>query len=406
MQRSLFRQTTQFRYLMYRSFREVFPFAMIYAWIEVCLHLFLSPNSFIAETTQLSFYFQPSWFRTAEAIGQVSKLLMYFMASYFVATFIRHYLAALEKDFHLPSILGFLTTWLLFAKTGQALDSPLPTQPFWFFLMLTSLGFILMIKFWKFQSQIFSYVGVTLLLLTIYVVSDLLAQFPSSKPEYLIQVIFSNWIGNGPSQLWQVLLWSIAAVFLTVFGFVVPDILVHPYTDLQVVADNLSATLSQSTEKIPHLFTFYTLKDSFAMFGGVGLLLALLIAVLIESRKHPESRYRNLAIWSLVPLIFDQNLPFLLGLPVILQPILILPMLLTTLMAETLGALVLHLGWLSPAVYAVPNGTPSILFGFLASNGDWCYLLVSIIILSLAVLIYLPFVKMAFAKEFLYEKNV
>ena len=141
------------------------------------------------------------------------------------------------------------------------------------------------------------------------------------------------------------------------------------------------------------------------MFGGVGLILALAIAVFIESRRRSYPPYRRLALWTMIPIIFDQNLPFLLGLPVILQPILLLPMVVTTLIAEGLGALCLQLGWLGPSVYTVPNGTPSLLFGFLASNGDWRYLLVTLVILVLSVLIYLPFVKIALSKEVAHEKT-
>ena len=43
--------------------------------------------------------------------------------------------------------------------------------------------------------------------------------------------------------------------------------------------------------------------------------------------------------------------------------------------------------------------------GFLASNGDWRYLLVTIIILVISVMIYLPFVKIVLFREVLNEKN-
>ncbi|HHU9947393.1 TPA: hypothetical protein ACULGJ_005037, partial [Escherichia coli] len=107
----------------------------------------------------------------------------------------------------------------------------------------------------------------------------------------------------------------------------------------------------------------YTVKNSFAMFGGIGILLSLFLAVLYESRKLQSKNYYKLTLLTLTPLIFDQNLPFLVGLPVILQPILFIPMVLTTIFAEAFGALMLYLKFVDPAVYTVPSGTPSLLFG-------------------------------------------
>lgn len=394
-----FKRSLRFRHQLYQSFSDVFPFAMIYAWLAICQNLFVLENSFLAETCQWDFYLQEWWLFLSQTLGNALRFLMLFITAYFVASFIRHYLSFINREFYLTSLLGFFVTWLFLARMGQGLDLLGPSQPFWLLLLVIAFVFILGIKIWAFKSSALTYTGLGGVLIVICLGSNLLKRFPSFKPEYLLQMGFSNWLGDGPSHLWQVLLWSLFAIFMLIFGFLVPNALLHPYTELTVVGNNLDAALSQATDKIPHLFTLYTLKDSFAMFGGIGLLLALLLAVLIESRRRSGSHYRQLALWTLVPVIFDQNLPFLLGLPVILQPILLLPMILTTLLAEGLGALCLQMGWLNPAVYTVPNGTPSLLFGFLASNGDWRYLLVTTLILILAVLVYLPFVRLILKRE-------
>lgn len=44
-------------------------------------------------------------------------------------------------------------------------------------------------------------------------------------------------------------------------------------------------------------------------------------------------------------------------------------MVIVTIGAEAIGALLLTLKWINPTVY----GPPSLIFGFLASNGDWRY---------------------------------
>lgn len=405
MKHSYFKYFLKFRYQLYQSFSDVFPFAMIYAWLAICYNLLISENSFLAETSQWDFYLQGWWLFISQSLSNVLRFLTYFMSAFFVASFIKRDLEHSKADSYLPSLLGFLAVWLTVSKSAQGADGTPLSQPSWLLLIFISLAIILVVRLWRWQSQALAYSGLGIILISIYLISNFLKHFPSFKPEYLLQMSFSDWMGNGPSHLWQVLLWSLLAIFLLIFGFVIPNVLLHPYTELTVVGDNLSAALNQSIDKIPHLFTLYTVKDSFAMFGGVGLILALAIAVFIESRRRSYSPYRRLALWTMIPIIFDQNLPFLLGLPVILQPILLLPMVVTTLIAEGLGALCLQLGWLGPSVYTVPNGTPSLLFGFLASNGDWRYLLVTLVILVLSVLIYLPFVKIALSKEVAHEKT-
>ena len=74
-------------------------------------------------------------------------------------------------------------------------------------------------------------------------------------------------------------------------------------------------------------------------------------------------------------------------------------MIVSTVLTELLGALALSLHLLNPAVYATPVGTPSILFGFLASNGDWRYLVFTLALLVMSIFIYRPFVTLAFRKE-------
>ena len=78
-------------------------------------------------------------------------------------------------------------------------------------------------------------------------------------------------------------------------------------------------------------------------------------------------------------------------------------MAISTALAEALGAICLSLGFLKPAIYDVPAGTPNLLFGFLASNGDWRYLLVVGVILVVSAGIYYPFVRKILKREACHE---
>ena len=192
---------------------------------------------------------------------------------------------------------------------------------------------------------------------------------------------------------------SILGIFTMIFGLYVPNALSYPTFSLPVAMDNYTAALNTSSTGIPHLLTLYTLQNPFALFGGIGLLLPLAVAIYIESKKGRNKQKEHLALLTIVPLLFDQNLPLLFGLPVLFQPILLIPMIISTLFAESLGALCLYFKFLSPAVYKTPTGTPNLLFGFLASDGNWRYFIIIFIILLVSVAVYRPFVKKGLEKE-------
>lgn len=392
------------RYLIYKSFKDIFPFALIFSWIEILQKLVISDDSFLAQTTKSSIYKNEWLYTVSNTLYDLSHLLIYFMASYFVASLVWRGLSNQTKESFSASLLGFATVWLLLTSVVPGTDYHYPSQPIWLMLALISYLFIFLTRLLQNRHHIFQYSMLAILLLISSILSHILYRYPNIDLEYLIQNHFSQWLGDRPHQLIPIMLWSILAIFLTLSGLFVPDILFRPYSYFSVVSENLNAALSQHTDKIPYLYTFYTVKNSFAMFGGIGILLSLFLAVLYESRKLQSKNYYKLTLLTLTPLIFDQNLPFLVGLPVILQPILFIPMVLTTIFAEAFGALMLYLKFVDPAVYTVPSGTPSLLFGFLASNGDWRYLPVTAIILVVGFFIYRPFVKIAFAKEEQYEK--
>lgn len=105
------------------------------------------------------------------------------------------------------------------------------------------------------------------------------------------------------------------------------------------------------------------------MFGCLGMILPMLFAIILYARKHKNKKLLKLGQLPLIPIIVDQPLALILGLPIILESILLIPMVIVTIGAEAIGALLLTLKWINPTVY----GPPSLIFGFLASNGDWRY---------------------------------
>lgn len=158
------------------------------------------------------------------------------------------------------------------------------------------------------------------------------------------------------------------------------------------VVSNLSYALKHGTSfGVPFPISIHTIYDSFGSFGGTGMTLSLIIAILITSKNKNS---RKIAKLSIIPSFVNINFPLMFGLPVILNPILMIPFILSPLVSMLIGYFFIYFKWMPPAVYNLPRTTPAPLMAFLGTNGHWSALVVSGIVLVVTVLIYIPFVKL------------
>lgn len=130
--------------------------------------------------------------------------------------------------------------------------------------------------------------------------------------------------------------------------------------------------------------------DSFMFMGGAANMLALVIAILLVSRR---ADYRTVAKVGLVPALFNISEPIMFGLPVVMNPVLIIPMIITTLVGMGIGALATTLGIAGYTYVMTPWVTPPVLGAFLSTGGSIGAALTAVVILVVCVLIYMPFVK-------------
>ncbi|MFC6177017.1 PTS transporter subunit EIIC [Companilactobacillus huachuanensis] len=171
-----------------------------------------------------------------------------------------------------------------------------------------------------------------------------------------------------------------------------------PFTNSPTFGDSVSlsnmnaALKAGSSWNVPFKFTDTTLYHSFANFGGTGVVLALIIAILIFSKKVNN---RKVSKWAIFPAIFNNNYAMMLGIPILFNPILLIPFLLAPLVNMILAAILLALHWIPAAAYPVPAGTPGPLIAFIGTNGNWLALIFGAFLICLDVLIYMPFVKLA-----------
>ncbi|MGO3399606.1 MAG: PTS transporter subunit EIIC [Lentilactobacillus parabuchneri] len=163
------------------------------------------------------------------------------------------------------------------------------------------------------------------------------------------------------------------------------------FTDPPALANLNHALKAGTAYNAPFKYTATTLFHSFANFGGNGVILALIIAIFIFSKRK---KFLTVARWSTFPAIFNNNYAMMLGVPILYNPILLIPFLLAPLVNMCVVALFLALNWLPAAVYPVPSGTPGHLIGFIGTNGNWLVLVLGIVLIAIDVLLYAPFVKL------------
>ena len=131
--------------------------------------------------------------------------------------------------------------------------------------------------------------------------------------------------------------------------------------------------------------------DSFAVIGGSGATLCLLLALLIASRQKSN---RRLA-YSAVPLaFFNINEILVFGLPVVLDPVMMIPFIATPLLCMLISYGAIMIGWMPLAQQSVNWTTPIFFSGYLAT-GSWKGAAVQLVSVALGTLLYIPFVRLS-----------
>lgn len=133
--------------------------------------------------------------------------------------------------------------------------------------------------------------------------------------------------------------------------------------------------------------------DVYAMPGGSGGTIGLLIAIFIFSKREES---RELAKLAIAPACFQINEPVIFGLPIILNVTYFIPFLINT-------PLLLFIAWVftEPIPFAhyicvdVPWTCPPVFSAFFATGGDWKATVLAAALLVLSVLLWTPFVLMA-----------
>lgn len=153
------------------------------------------------------------------------------------------------------------------------------------------------------------------------------------------------------------------------------------------ITENITA--ANNGQAIPHIINLSQIQ-TFALMGGSGSTLCLLIATFLVSRNAVS---KNMAKLSFGPGIFNINEPVLFGYPIVYNISLAIPFITVPVLGILISYLATVTGFMSPAFIQVPWTTPVFLNAWLATAGDVRAVLVQFIIFALGVLLYIPFIK-------------
>lgn len=166
--------------------------------------------------------------------------------------------------------------------------------------------------------------------------------------------------------------------------------MIKPIRDpLLLTAIAVNTEAFQAGKEVPNILTM-PFWDIYMTVGGSGVTIGLLIAILLVGKRKDM---REIAKLSFVPGLFNINEPVIFGMPIMLNPILAIPFIITPLVTGTIAYFATAIGFAAKTVVMVPWPIPPVINAYLATAGDFGAVITQIICIAVAVLIYIPFVK-------------
>lgn len=181
-----------------------------------------------------------------------------------------------------------------------------------------------------------------------------------------------------------------ASQVLWVFGIHGPNTLYAIQQNVLIPASHANIAAVASGGHAQFIFTedFF---PAFARMGGSGGTLSLILALLLVSRTV---RGRKLALFVMLPALFNVNEPLLFGLPLVLNPVYAIPFILAPVVQILIAYTAIIADLMPKTGYSVAWTTPAFYSGY-AVTGSLSGTLVQLLCLAAGTAIYAPFVRMA-----------
>lgn len=158
---------------------------------------------------------------------------------------------------------------------------------------------------------------------------------------------------------------------------------------LEALTENIAA--SGAGNSIPNIVT-EPFMNMYGLIGGGGCVLALIIAIFIVSKRQD---HKTVAKLGLVPSLFNISEPIMFGLPVVMNPIFMIPAIIVPSINLIIAYVLTNMNLVGRVVAQVPWITPPGFYAFFATGGDFMAAILSLALLALDVIIYVPFVKVS-----------
>ncbi len=224
---------------------------------------------------------------------------------------------------------------------------------------------------------------------TVGIISYVFSLFGTDAYQFVMSVIQAPLKGLATSPAGYIFVSAIANFCFTlgIHSSVVNNVALRPF-----LSGNFSENVAAVAEGLtaPHI-----ISDAFMAYdkrlGGAGCTLALVIAIFFVSKKKQN---REMAKIGAIPSLFNIGEPMIFGLPIMLNPFLMIPYVLAPIACEIIAYFATVIGFVQPLAIYTPNTTPIILSGFLAGAGDIKVCILQVVLLVVATLIYMPFIKL------------
>lgn len=181
-----------------------------------------------------------------------------------------------------------------------------------------------------------------------------------------------------------------ASQVLWLFGIHGPNALYAIQQNVLIPASHANVAAVASGGYPQFIFTedFF---PAFARVGGSGGTLSLILALLLVSRT---ARGRKLALFVMLPALFNVNEPLLFGLPLVLNPIYAIPFVLVPVIQILIAYAAIVVDLMPKTGYSVVWTTPALYSGY-AVTGSLSGTLVQLFSLAAGAAFYAPFVRIA-----------
>ncbi|MBM6615020.1 PTS sugar transporter subunit IIC [Desemzia sp. RIT804] len=233
-----------------------------------------------------------------------------------------------------------------------------------------------------------SLIPILIVLLTFSIVGTLIYNFSG---QYLSDIIYSllqrpleGAMQNGPV---GIVLLALASAIFWIFG-IHGNMVIMPILSplaLAGLAENITKVDAGEVASNPLTMTFFRV---YVVAGGAGVTIALILSILMFSKKEDERMMAKLAF---VPGLLGINEPLVFGLPIVLSPFYAIPFILSQVSAATIAYIASAVNFIPNSIVEVPFGLPLFVNAFIGYQ-TFSAVIVQLLVILVAFGIYTPFV--------------